>query len=168
MQERLEVTEDDTHPIDCVEEVLNDHNWSFDRPSNDELIVDVSGQNSKYRIYFIWQENMNALQFCCNYQLSVSEQNLSEAQAAILSINENLWLGHFDIPTETRSPTFRYTCLFRGAGRLNAAETIEDMVDIALIQCERYFPIFQLLTDQALLLDSETMSLALMETAGES
>ena len=168
MLERFEITEEEIHPIDSVEEVLNEHNWSFDRPSDDELVVDVSGQNSKYRIYFIWQENMNALQFCCHYQLSIAEDNLDEAHAAALSINEHLWLGHFDIPSNTRSPVFRYTCLFRGAGRMNAAETIDDMVDVALIQCERYFPIFQLLTEKTHLLNNETMSLALMETAGRS
>ena len=168
MLERFEITEEEIHPIDSVEEVLSEHNWSFDRPTEDELVVDVSGQNSKYRIYFIWQESMSALQFCCHYQLNIAQDNMDEAHAAILSLNEHLWLGHFDLPSDTRSPVFRYTCLFRGNGRMNAAEIIDDMVDVALIQCERYFPIFQLLTEEALNLDSKTMSLALMETVGRS
>ncbi len=168
MQEHLETLGNETHPIDCVEEVLTANNWTFERTHDDELVVEVSGKGSAYRLFFIWQENMNALQFGCHYDVTIDENNIKAASETVLAINQNLWIGHFDLPKETRTPIFRYTCIFHGAGRASAAETIEDMVDISLVQCERYYPTFDLLTNQEMTLDSQSIALALMETAGES
>ncbi len=39
-------------------------------------------------------------------------------------------------------PVFRHSVLLRGA-RGASAESLEDMVDIAITECERFFPAFQ-------------------------
>jgi hypothetical protein len=56
-------------------------------------------------------------------------------------INEKLWLGHFDLCSEDLVPMFRHTMLMRGGNA--SIEPLEDLVDIALNECERYFPAFQ-------------------------
>jgi hypothetical protein len=160
--------EDDSNPIDSVEDVLSANNWSFERTQNDELVVEVKGKSSTYRLFFIWQESMNALQFGCHYDIAIDESNLTEANKTIISMNQNLWMGHFDLPQETQTPIFRYTCMLRGAARSSAAELIEDMVDISLVQCERYYPAFHLLANENNAANTQHMSLALMETVGES
>jgi hypothetical protein len=171
MQENLEFQEieDDSNPIDSVEEVLAANNWSFERTHNDELIVEVTGKSSTYRLFFIWQEGMNALQFGCHYDIAIGSNNLDEAYKTIISMNQKLWMGHFDLPQETQTPIFRYTCMLRGAARASMAEAIEDMVDISLMQCERYYPAFHLLANEnSAPTNPQHMSLALMETVGES
>jgi hypothetical protein len=57
--------------------------------------------------------------------------------------NEKLWLGHFDLSTEDNSPAFRHAILLRGL-LAASAEQVEDLVDIALSECERFYPAFQL------------------------
>jgi hypothetical protein len=58
-------------------------------------------------------------------------------------VNEKLWLGHFDVASDDNAPAFRHAVLLRGA--LGASvEQIEDLVDIALSECERFYPAFQL------------------------
>jgi len=156
-----------TNPLDSVEDVLSANNWTFNRMNDDELMVQVIGKTGEYRLFFIWQENLHALQFCAQYDLSISPNNLAPASAALLAMNEHLWMGHFDLPKDTKIPTYRYTGLFRGLGRGAATEAIEDMVDISLAQCERYYPVFTFLSG-AETIDDQHLSLALMETVGES
>ena len=167
LETQLELPEDDAHPLDSVEDILHAHDWSFERMTDDELMVEVTGKTGKYKIFFIWQEDMNALQFCAQLDATIMNNNLDRARKATLKINENLWMGHFDIPKETGMPSFRHTSLLRGINRLTAGEMIEDMVDIALAQCERHFPLFTLLAS-ANDINDQTLDLALMDTAGES
>lgn len=167
MDTQFEQIETDINPLDNVEDILHAHNWTFDRMTNDELIVEVTGKSTNYRLFFIWQADMNALQICVQYDLEIMGNNFEMAQKAILSINENLWMGHFDLPKSSKKPSYRYNCLLRAVARNNAAEIIEDIVDIALAQCERNAPLFTILTS-ANDINDQTLSLAMMETAGES
>jgi hypothetical protein len=133
----------------------------------DELMVQVTGKTGTYRLFFLWQEDMSALQFCCQYDMIVPAANRDAATRALTDLNEGLWMGHFDIPRQTNIPSFRQTCLFRGASRGEASDHIEDLVDISLAQCERYYPMFHFLS-QSGELDEQNLSLAVMETAGQS
>lgn len=166
-QFEVQTHEDDIHPLDHVEDVLLSHNWNFERMAEDELMVEVTGKSGKYRLFFIWQDDMNALQFCAQIDLEIMSNNRAAAIEAITNMNEQLWMGHFDLPQSTRKPSYRYTCLLRGTDRFNATGTIEDMVDISLAQCERHYPLFTLLAS-ANDVNDQTLSLALMDTAGES
>jgi len=167
MDAQLEFLDEDINPLDSVEDVLSAHNWTFDRMTDDELMVEITGKSGKYRLFFIWQEDMSALQFCAQLDLQIMENNLPSAQESLLSINESMWMGHFDLPKETGKPSYRYTSLFRGPARNNISETIEDIVDISLAQCERHYPLFTLLAS-ANDINDQALSLAMMDTAGES
>ncbi len=167
MSMQAETLDEVLNPLDQVEEVLAAHDWVFDRMTNDELMVEVAGKSGSYRLFFIWQEDMSAMQFCCQYELYIPKDKHQTAGLALMTINENLWMGHFDLPLDTCVPSFRHTCLFRGFGNVSFAEHIEDMMDISLAQCERYYPVFHLLS-AANSTDDQSLSLALMETAGES
>lgn len=159
--------QDILNPLDSVEEVLSTNNWVFSRMNDDELMVQVCGRGCEYRLFFIWQENMNAMQFCCQFENPVSPENRAFAAEAVLKVNETLWMGHFDLPRETGIPSFRYTCLFQGLPREAGSEQIQELVTISLAQCERYFPLFDLLS-LPVQAHPDQLRLALMETAGQS
>ncbi len=167
MSDRASTLDEVQNPLDHVEEVMTAHNWVFNRMTNDELMVQVAGKSCNYRLFFIWQEDMNAMQFCCQYDMSITAKRYETAGSALMAINENLWMGHFDLPKDSGVPSFRHTCLFRGLSGTSGAEHIEDMMDISLAQCERYYSVFHLLS-AANDTDDQSLSLALMETAGES
>jgi hypothetical protein len=57
--------------------------------------------------------------------------------------------------------------LFRGQTQTSGAEHMEDLVDIALAECERYYPVFDILSRGVPANDCD-MTLALMTVAGES
>ena len=115
-------------------------------------------------------DNYNlGVQISRNAYIEFNEANIVKAQRAVMTINEGLWMGHYDIPADTMTPTFRYTCLLRGSEKASLTETIEDIVDIALIQCERHYPSLELIsTVDSTVMNDNNFSLALMETVGES
>jgi hypothetical protein len=61
----------------------------------------------------------------------------------LAAVNERLWIGHFDLAADDASPSFRQGVLLRGAFG-TSVEQIEDLVDISVSECERFFPAFQL------------------------
>ncbi|MCB1721037.1 MAG: YbjN domain-containing protein [Rhodospirillales bacterium] len=167
MTTQLEIHEDDIHPLDSVEDVLSANNWTFERMAEDELAVDIMGRSGSYKLLFIWQGEMHALQFCAQLDLQITSNNIKIAREALLELNESLWMGHFDLPAKNTRPAFRHTCLLRGSSPALITELIDDMVDIALAQCERHYPLFTLLASANNINDA-ALSLAMMETAGES
>ena len=156
------------NPLDSVEEVLSDNNWIYSRMNDDELLVDVAGSVFGYRICFVWQEHMNALQIVCQLDCTVKKQNHSLAAEALMEINRTTWMGHFEFTKTRFSPCFRYTCLVQDRENANKVYTnIQDVVDICLTQCEQYQNVFQILSSDVPL-DMQILSLAMMETEGES
>ena len=63
-------------------------------------------------------------------------------------------------------PMFRHTLLTRGWQRLSV-EQLEDLVDIALCESERFYPAFQFVI-WAGHSPHDAMSMAIMDTVGEA
>ncbi len=154
------------NPLDNVEEVLHSNNWIFSRLNQDELTVEVTGAACGYRLFFIWQESMNAMQLYCQYDFEINGDNKHHAAMALMNMNETLWMGHFELTKGTLSPCFRQTCLLRGDAQ-KGAEYIEDLVDISLAQCERFYTVFNMLSGDAPV-TQDVLSFAMMDTVGES
>jgi hypothetical protein len=165
---------DTANPLDIIQDVLTSKNWIFNRIDTNELIVQVTGKSCDYRLIFLWQEDMNAIQFYCQYDIHIEAENFDTAAKTLMSINEKLWMGHFDLPSDTGIPAFRQTSLIHDEQSATAAiENVESMLDISLTQCERYCSAFQMLAkpqkgQNITPLNDQSMSLALMETIGES
>lgn len=163
--------DDFNNPLDSVEDILCANDWVYDRTTEDELSVTVSCKFGTYRLFFLWDSEFYALQLCCQYDFSFGDTPDSETFKTLSSINANLWLGHFDIRDKTNKPCFRHTCLFRGVGAASGTEHIEDLVEIALLECERHYSVFDLLArshkSQQEQQDGQ-LALAMMSSAGEA
>lgn len=131
------------NPIDLIEEIVLANEWPHDRASDEEIVVEVGGRWCDYRLLFVWQEEISALHFSCGFDMKVPRNRRSAVYELLALVNEKLWLGHFDIASDDSSPAFRYAVLLRGAAGASV-EQIEDLVDIALSECERFYPAFQL------------------------
>ena len=130
-----------TNPIDLLEELVSANEWRFDRTNDGEMVVEIGGNWCDYRMYFSWQEDLAAVYFSCLFDVRIPAQKRPQAIDLVAMINEKLWLGHFDLCSEDLVPMFRHTMLMRGGN--TSIEPLEDLVDIALNECERYFPAFQ-------------------------
>lgn len=167
LAEEVDIFEDVSNPLDSVEEILYANDWTFDRSTEDELSVQVSGKMGDYRLFFRWQEEYSAMQFTCEINLDIGNAARDEAARTMTSINSGLWLGHFDFRPGTNVPCFRHTALFRGMTQGSGAEHLEDLVDIAISECERFYPVFDIYA-RGIPETGMDMSLALMQSAGEA
>jgi hypothetical protein len=130
------------NPIDLVEEVVLANEWRHDRASDEELVVEISGRWCEYRLLFVWHREMSALHFSCGFEMKVPRPRRGPVYELLATVNERMWFGHFDLAPTDQSPSFRHGVLLRGAGSASV-EQIEDLVDISITECERFYPAFQ-------------------------
>lgn len=156
-----------THnPLDIVEEIVAANEWLFDRSNEDELVVELAGRWCHYRMYFVWQREVGALQFSCQFDMRVPEGKRCDINDLLSLLNNRLWLGHFDLDLQQNSPLFRYTVLAR-SDRLPGVEVFEDLVEIALTECERFYPAFQFVVWGGKS-PNEAIAAAMIDTAGQA
>ena len=154
------------NPIDLVEEIVVANDWAHDRASEEELVVEISGRWCDYRLYFVWQEEISAMHFSCGFDMKIPKSRRSAVYELLALANEKLWLGHFDLSAEDNSPAFRHAVLLSGVAAASA-EQVEDLVDIALSECERFYPAFQLVIWGGKPAE-EAMTTAMIEPIGEA
>ena len=130
------------NPIDIVEEVIYEKKWSFSRADEYELVADISSKWCQYRLYFTWSENIRAISFTITFDLKFPQVKIIKAYELIGLINEKLWLGHFDITSKNGIPAFRHTILSNAESDF-LHKKLENLVDIAIYECEKYYPSFQ-------------------------
>ena len=85
------------NPIDIIEDVIHQKKWNFSRAADHELVAEIASHWCAYRLYFTWSENINALSFSITFDIKFPETKLNKAYELLGLINENLWIGHFDI-----------------------------------------------------------------------
>ena len=159
-------TENSYNPLDLVELVIMDRDWVFDRPAEGELIAEVGGAWCNYRIWFTWQEDSGGLTVSCALDTKFPKQMILKIYSLVAMINVKLWIGHFDICTEDSTIVFRHSLLLRdGAG--TTAEHLQELLDIAISESERFFPAFQSVVWGGKT-PAEAIEIALFETIAEA
>lgn len=154
------------NPIDIVEDLIHSKKWTFSRSDDYELVAEISSQWCQYRLYFSWSEQIKAINFTVTFDLKFPQNKLSKAHELLALINENLWIGHFDITSKNGIPAYRHTVL-----SLTETEALhhqlDDLLDIAVFECEKYYPAFQLVlfdeTDP-----KKALCLSTFDTIGEA
>jgi hypothetical protein len=109
---------------------------------------------------------IEALHLACAFDMKIPETRRAEAQRLIAAINEQLWVGHFDLWTATGSVMYRQSLLLPGGLAATQAQC-ELMLEGALHACERYYPALQFVV-WAGKSASEAMTAAMFDTAGEA
>jgi len=161
-----DLTGQSINPLDVVEELVTASNWSCNRHSDSELMIEVAGRWCGYHLYFLWRPEVGAMFFSCQVDLRVPATKRADCCDLLATVNEDLWLGHFDIVKEDGTPMFRHTIPLRGAPGLSA-EQFEDLIDTALAECERFYPALQLVVWGGRSV-TEALQVARMDTIGEA
>ena len=130
------------NPLDIAETVFLDRDWSFDRASDGELIAEADGSLCKYHVWFTWQEDSGSLTLSCSIESKFPKTQMFKVHSLLAAANEKMWLGHFDMNTEDSTIVFRHSMLVRDGMNTNA-EYLQELVDIAYNECERFYPAFQ-------------------------
>ena len=129
------------NPIDLVEQVAARNDWPIERTGPDELTLTVAGQWSDYHVSLNWRGDLESLHIACAFDAKVPENRLPEVYRLVAQINEQLWLGHFDVWTQEGLIMFRHGLMLNGA--LATAHQCDALLKAAFEACERYFQAFQ-------------------------
>jgi hypothetical protein len=130
-----------TNPLDVLEQIVIANDWTFERRSDGEMAAEAPGKWGNYTLFFSWAAEISAMHFSCAFEMKVPGGKRAPLFELLALANERLWIGHFGLESDDGTPVFRHSVLLRGAPGASA-ESLEDMVDIALTECERFFPAF--------------------------
>ncbi len=155
-----------SNPLDLLEEMAAAHDWVFDRTADEELVTQIAGRWGNYSLHFAWSHDNSALQVFCGVDLRVPRHRRGAVNDLLLQANTRMWLGHFDLPEDDDMPIFRHTVPLRGI-RGASVEQLEDLIEGAVNECERYHPAFQYVVWGGKSA-SEAIAAALLDTQGEA
>jgi len=131
-----------SNPLDILEQIIAANEWAFERRSDGEMAAEAPGKWCDYGLHFSWSHEISAMAFTCAFDMKVPAERREKLYELLALANDRLWIGHFGIEAEDGVPVFRHSVLLRGSPSASA-ESLEDMVDIAITECERFFPAFQ-------------------------
>jgi hypothetical protein len=154
------------NPLDVVEHMASVNDWSFERAGDDEITILIGGRWSDYQVSFTWMHEIEALHLACAFDLKVPERRRPEVQQLISLINEQLWVGHFDLWVQDGMVMYRHALVLAG-GAEPSNQQCQALLSTALEACEGYFPAFQFVV-WAGKPAREALDAALFETAGRA
>ena len=154
------------NPLDMVEQVASVNDWAFNRDTEDEVSIAVTGVWAEYHVAFSWMEEFEALHLSCSFGLKMPDDRRDEATKLLSLINEQMLIGHFDIWLNEGSVMFRQALLLNG-GVEPTGEQLECQLSSGLDACERYYQAFQLVV-WAGYSAKEALDSALFETQGNA
>ena len=156
-------------PIDMLEHVFDANGWAFERQGNEEITTSIKAGWATYELRALWRDEERVLQIIARADLSAADGQRAAIYETLGLINEQLWLGHFELWSADGSILFRHATPLSGDDEEAdlSIDQAEMLVDAAVDEFERYYPVFQLVlfADRS---PAEAMAAALLETVGEA
>ncbi len=163
----LELDIDQTlHPVDIVEQIAAINDWEFERQDADEISISVRGSWGDYHVSFNWMEGLESLHLACAFDLRVPDPRRAEVKHLISLVNEQLWIGHFDIWNNEGVVLFRNSHLLTGGAEVTPQQC-EALLRSATDSCDLYYQAFQFVV-WAGKSAPEALAQVMFETVGEA
>lgn len=157
---------EDAAPVEMLAALFEARGWEFEIVSEDEITGKVQGSWTTYQLRAIWRSADNVLQFLCLPDIRVTGETKPRACELLTLVNEQVWLGHFDIWSNGDVLLYRHGALLGDDGMLSLSQA-QALVEVAVDECDRFYPAFQFV----LWGDKEpraALASALVDAAGEA
>lgn len=154
------------NPLDVVERIASVNDWTFERAGDDEINILIKGKWNDYQVSFTWMGELEALHLACAFDIKVAERRRGEVQQLIAHMNEQMWIGHFDLWPDDGLVMFRHALVLTGGVEATDGQCAS-VLGTAVDTCERYFPAFQFVL-WAGKSAREALDAAMFETSGEA
>lgn len=156
-----------TDPLDTVEAVLaSDDRFTAERAEDGDVNFSFKCAWGETSGYFSFHAELPALLFTLGFDLRTPKSRYAEAAQLAARINENLWLGHFDVWSEDGMIAFRHAMPMIGREDISIGE-VQAMLAAALDAAERFQPVFHFLILAGMSAEDAAQA-ALFETVGEA
>ena len=157
---------DDGAPIDVLEQYFEARGWACERTGEGEIIAGATGRWAQYELRGVWRPDDSVLQFLAFPDIKVGVEKRVAIYETLGLINEQLWLGHFEMWSTSGLVVFRHATLV-GEGDGLTFEQAESIAEAALEECERFYPVFQFVLWGGKS-PEEAIAAALIDTVGEA
>lgn len=155
-------------PLDMLETYFGAHGWPCER-HDDEITASVKGSWTEYELRALWREDDGVLQLLAFPDVKVAEGRRGPVFETLALVNEQLWMGHFELWSSSG------ILLYRNAAAIEARDgettmslaTAELLVESAIDECERFYPVFQFVLWGGKS-PAEAIAAAMIETQGEA
>lgn len=163
---QLNETSAGPHPLDMLEQAVEDNGWHFERAGRDELNLSVAGRWADHHFNFTWREDLQSLHLSSAFDMRIAD-GVRRANVAnlLMYVNARLWIGHFDLWPEDGTIVYRHAMIFPDA--MVSAAQCEALLNLAVESCEHYYPAFQFVlwgNKSA----EEAVAAAILECAGQA
>jgi hypothetical protein len=160
---------DDGAPIEVLEAYFDARGWVCERSGEGEIVASAPGSWAQYELRGVWRPEDGVLQFLAFPDVKVATDKRSAIYETLGLINEQMWLGHFELWSGSGLIVFRYSSLIDigSDGEGLSFEQAEAIAEAALEECERFYPVFQFVLWGGKS-PGEAISAALIDTAGEA
>lgn len=155
-------------PIDMLENYFQAHGWTCERMGEDEIVATVQGSWTQYELRGVWRPDDRVLQFLAMPDIRVPSDKRIAVYETIGLINEQLWLGHFELWAASGLALYRNATLIEGEDEsVLSLDQAETLIETAIDECERFYPVFQFVLWGGKS-PGEAISAALIDTHGEA
>jgi hypothetical protein len=154
------------HPVDIVERLAALNEWVFNRDDDDEISISVTGTWADYHMAFTWLPQLETLHIGCAFDLKVPERRRQELLTLVSTLNEQIWVGHFELWAGEGVVMFRQALILAGGAMPNSRQC-EVVLSNALENCERYYQAFQFVVWAGKTV-REALEAAMFETHGHA
>jgi len=156
----------EAEPIDMLAAYFEAHEWPFEHVAEDEIVARHRGSWTEYEIRAIWRDEDMVLQLLVLPDIRVADDKNTAICETLALINEQLWLGHFELWSASSALLFRHGALLGPAGSLSFDQA-QLMIESAIDESERFYPVFQFVLWGGKS-PAEAMAASLIETHGEA
>ena len=164
-REQIEDSED-AAPVEMLAQLFEAHGWPCEFVNEDEICGEIQGSWATYQVRGIWRAEDQVLQLLCLPEIRVPEAKRKPAWELLALVNEQLWLGHFDLWQAEGIIMYRNALLLTEGMEAGTGQ-LEAMLGAAVDSCERYYQGFQFVI-WAGKSPEEALAAVLFETHGEA
>ncbi|TCM18084.1 hypothetical protein EDF56_105433 [Novosphingobium sp. PhB165] len=158
--------EEDSAPVEMLAALFEARDWPFELASEDEISGEVKGAWATYQFQAIWRPEDRVLQLLCLPDVRISDAKRAAMYEALALINEQLWVGHFDVWSNGGVVLYRHGLMLGEDGLLGPGQA-QTVVEAAIEECDRFYPVFQFILwgDKT---PAEALAAAMIDAAGEA
>jgi hypothetical protein len=157
---------EDSAPVDMLASLFEARGWPFEFTSEDEIAGEIQGSWANYTVRGIWRREDHVLQLLCLPDIRVPDDKRGAMFEVLALVNEQVWLGHFDVWSSGGVLLYRHGLMLGDDGLLSLAQA-QAAVEAAIDECDRFYPAFQFILwgDKT---PAEALASAMVDAAGEA
>lgn len=158
--------QEDAAPVEMLGALFEARGWAHEFIGDEEISAEVKASWGTYQLRGIWRGEDNVLQLLCLPDIRIADDKRAAMHEVLALINEQLWLGHFDIWSSGSVLLYRHGLMLGDDGLLSLSQA-QQVVELAIEECDRFYPAFQFILWGGKS-PAEALAASMLECVGEA